>query len=46
VVDGAWWGTIVSEPGSGGDSGLTRSRCVPEVLDGSVAISVAGRFEV
>ena len=30
VVDGAWWGTIVSEPGSGGDTGLTRSRCVPE----------------
>lgn len=25
VLDGAWWGTIVSEPGSGGDSGLTRT---------------------
>jgi alkylation response protein AidB-like acyl-CoA dehydrogenase len=25
VLDGAWWGTIVSEPGSGGDTGLTRS---------------------
>lgn len=33
VVDGAWWGTIVSEPGSGGDTGLTRSRCVPEAPD-------------
>jgi len=33
VVDGAWWGTIVSEPGSGGDTGLTRSRCVPEGRD-------------
>ena len=30
VVGGAWWGTIVSEPGSGGDTGLTRSQCVPE----------------
>ncbi len=30
VHDGAWWGTIVSEPGSGGDTGLTQSRCVPE----------------
>ena len=33
VVDGAWWGTIVSEPGSGGDTGLTRSRCVREAPD-------------
>ncbi len=33
VVDGAWWGTIVSEPGSGGDTGLTRSLCVPEAPD-------------
>ena len=33
VVGGAWWGTIVSEPGSGGDTGLTRSQCVPEGPD-------------
>jgi alkylation response protein AidB-like acyl-CoA dehydrogenase len=26
VVDGAWWGTITSEPGSGGDIGRTRTR--------------------
>ncbi|HCG91053.1 MAG TPA: hypothetical protein DEZ08_04365 [Dehalococcoidia bacterium] len=25
VLDGNWWGTIVSEPGSGGDSGLTKT---------------------
>ena len=25
VVDGAWWGTIASEPGSGGDMSKTRS---------------------
>lgn len=29
VLDGAWWGTIVSEPGSGGDTGLTRSVAEP-----------------
>ena len=33
VTDGAWWGTIVSEPGSGGDTGLTRASCVPEAPD-------------
>lgn len=25
VLDGAWWGTVVSEPGSGGDANLTKS---------------------
>jgi alkylation response protein AidB-like acyl-CoA dehydrogenase len=29
VVDGAWWGTITSEPGSGGDIGRTRARAIP-----------------
>jgi hypothetical protein len=29
VLDGAWWGTIISEPGSGGDTGLTRSVAEP-----------------
>jgi len=29
VLDGAWWGTIVSEPGSGGDTGLTKSVAQP-----------------
>jgi hypothetical protein len=32
VLDGAWWGTIVSEPGSGGDTGLTRAVAEPEEL--------------
>ena len=29
VLDGAWWGTIVSEPGSGGDTGQTTSVAQP-----------------
>jgi alkylation response protein AidB-like acyl-CoA dehydrogenase len=29
VMDGAWWGTITSEPGSGGDIGKTRATAVP-----------------
>jgi alkylation response protein AidB-like acyl-CoA dehydrogenase len=29
VRDGCWWGTIISEPGSGGDTGLTTSVAVP-----------------
>ena len=30
VLDGAWWGTIISEPGSGGDIGKTKAVAVPE----------------
>jgi len=30
VLDGAWWGTIVSEPGSGGDTGQTKAVAYPE----------------
>lgn len=29
VIDGAWWGTITSEPGSGGDINHTRTRAAP-----------------
>jgi alkylation response protein AidB-like acyl-CoA dehydrogenase len=29
VLDGCWWGTIISEPGSGGDSGLTTAVAQP-----------------
>src|SRR5919106_5411888 len=29
VLDGAWWGTIISEPGSGGDTAATRSVATP-----------------
>jgi alkylation response protein AidB-like acyl-CoA dehydrogenase len=28
VIDGGWWGTITSEPGSGGDIDQTRARAV------------------
>jgi alkylation response protein AidB-like acyl-CoA dehydrogenase len=41
VVDGAWWGTIVSEPGSGGDASQTRSQCVPEA-PGSLTYRMSG----
>jgi alkylation response protein AidB-like acyl-CoA dehydrogenase len=29
VMEGAWWGTITSEPGSGGDIAQTRASAVP-----------------
>jgi alkylation response protein AidB-like acyl-CoA dehydrogenase len=29
VLDGGWWGTITSEPGSSGDIGKTRARAIP-----------------
>jgi alkylation response protein AidB-like acyl-CoA dehydrogenase len=29
VIDGAWWGTMTSEPGSGGDIAKTKTRAVP-----------------
>ena len=42
VTDGAWWGTIVSEPGSGGDTGLTRAACIPEAA-GSLKYRLSGQ---
>ena len=42
VTDGAWWGTIVSEPGSGGDTGLTRAACIPE-NDGMLEYRLSGQ---
>ncbi|MFQ6027912.1 MAG: hypothetical protein ACE5Q6_10510, partial [Dehalococcoidia bacterium] len=42
VHDGAWWGTMVSEPGSGGDSSLTVSEAVPE-SPGSVKYRLSGK---
>lgn len=30
VTDGAWWGTITSEPGSGGDIGQTKATATPD----------------
>jgi alkylation response protein AidB-like acyl-CoA dehydrogenase len=41
VLDGAWWGTMVSEPGSGGDASQTRSRCVPDTA-GSLRYRISG----
>lgn len=29
VLDGGWWGTITSEPGSGGDIGRSRAQAIP-----------------
>jgi alkylation response protein AidB-like acyl-CoA dehydrogenase len=37
VIDNAWWGTITSEPGSGGDISQTRARAVE-------ATEVPGRY--
>ena len=42
VTEGAWWGTIVSEPGSGGDTGRTQSQCVPEA-PGSMKYRLSGQ---
>jgi alkylation response protein AidB-like acyl-CoA dehydrogenase len=33
VLDGAWWGTITSEPGSGGDVARTRMQAEPTNAD-------------
>jgi alkylation response protein AidB-like acyl-CoA dehydrogenase len=41
VIDGAWWGTITSEPGSGGDIGKTRARADP-ANDGSGRFLLSG----
>ena len=41
VLDGGWWGTIISEPGSGGDTSLSRSQCVPEA-PGSLKYRMTG----
>ena len=42
VLDGAWWGTIISEPGSGGDISLSRARCVPVAPD-SLQYCISGQ---
>jgi alkylation response protein AidB-like acyl-CoA dehydrogenase len=41
--DGAWWGTITSEPGSGGDIQRTRATARPDV-DGSYRLSGQKHF--
>jgi alkylation response protein AidB-like acyl-CoA dehydrogenase len=43
ALDGAWWGTITSEPGSGGDVGRTRTIAEP-VSNGEYLISGQKHF--
>ena len=42
VQDGAWWGTLISEPGSGGDSSLSSSDVVLAAA-GSLEYRLSGR---
>ena len=42
VHDGAWWGTLISEPGSGGDSSRSDSEVAP-VAAGSLEYRLSGR---
>ena len=41
VIDGAWWGTITSEPGSGGDISRSRATAIPDG-DGLHAFRISG----
>jgi alkylation response protein AidB-like acyl-CoA dehydrogenase len=43
ALDGAWWGTITSEPGSGGDVAKTKARAAP-TADGGYAITGQKHF--
>ena len=42
--DGAWWGTITSEPGSGGDMTKTKATARPAGSDGGYRISGQKQF--
>ena len=42
VHDGAWWGTLISEPGSGGDTSRSSSEAVP-VTPGSLNYRLTGQ---
>jgi alkylation response protein AidB-like acyl-CoA dehydrogenase len=44
VLDGAFWGTIVSEPGSGGDSGASRAVARPTGEPGRYLLSGQKHF--
>lgn len=44
ALDGAWWGTIVSEPGSGGDPDMTKAVARRGVSDGEWRISGLKHF--
>jgi alkylation response protein AidB-like acyl-CoA dehydrogenase len=41
VIDGGWWGTITSEPGSGGDIARSRVSAIPDG-DGLHAFRISG----
>ena len=42
--EGCWWGTIISEPGSGGDPSKSRATAVPHPSDGKYLISGQKHF--
>ncbi|MCX7365291.1 MAG: acyl-CoA/acyl-ACP dehydrogenase [Alphaproteobacteria bacterium] len=44
VIDNGWWGTITSEPGSGGDIGQTRARATATGLPGRYLVSGEKHF--
>lgn len=44
ATDGAWWGTITSEPGSGGDISRTRAQAHPVSADGSYRLTGQKHF--
>jgi len=41
VIDGGWWGTITSEPGSGGEIARTRAQAIP-ANDGPNSFRLSG----
>ena len=44
ALDGDWWGTITSEPGSGGDVANTRATAEPDGTDGTYRLSGQKHF--
>lgn len=44
ALDGHWWGTITSEPGSGGDIAQTRATATPDRADGIYRLSGQKHF--
>jgi alkylation response protein AidB-like acyl-CoA dehydrogenase len=44
ALDGAWWGTIMSEPGSGGDIARTKAVARRDGADGAYRLSGAKHF--
>ncbi len=44
ALEGCWWGTIISEPGSGGDPSKSRATATPLTEDGKYLISGQKHF--